>query len=461
MFGRIFGQIVLIVLISLPIAVGLTLLDRRLGLSAELPVGLWPDSRELTYGSIPELKEEEYFTKAKNYYIDNKESFVEADLSRMILRVYHDGVVKLEVPIKTKGREGSWWETPAGIYQAQSKETNHLSSLGNTYMPWSIAFQGNFFIHGWPYYKNGTPVATTYSGGCIRLATPDAEKVYKLIDIKMPILVFEDSFKADTTAYVPGHSQVSAESYLVGDLKNDFIFTTKNKDEQKSIASITKLITAMVAVEYMDIERGVSIQKSALVPTSIARLEVGQRFTVYDLLHPMLEESSNEAALALSQALGQDYFISLMNKKAKAIGMENSTFMDPAGINGGNISTPTDLFRLGKYLYNSRQFVLHMTAGTARTDVYGLSRFSNIQNLNLFADDPRFVGGKVGLSSTAGNTGLFIFELPAGEMKRPVVIVLLNSKDLRADTKKLLDFVIGNYRLESGEVLATSTREQL
>src|SRR5882724_9446532 len=116
--------------------------------------------------------------RVKDDFISQKESFIEADLTAMQLSVYENGAVVKQVPILTKGRPGSWWETPAGLYQVQNKETNHFSSFGHVYMPWSMDFQGNFFIHGWPYEPDGTPVSSAYSGGCIRLATDDAEKLY-------------------------------------------------------------------------------------------------------------------------------------------------------------------------------------------------------------------------------------------------------------------------------------------
>lgn len=448
MFKQTLLQISVIAVLSVSIAVLLLFIDRKSGaVSGLLPDGFLPN-KEFTYGAIPELKDKAYFQNVKQQYLDSGTNFVEADLTAMMLRVYKNKILALEVPIKTKGREGSWWETPAGVYAAQTKQKNHLSSLGHTYMPWSIEFQGNFFIHGWPYYQDGTPVATTYSGGCIRLATEDAKKVYDLVDIGMPILVFEDSFKDDGSTYIPGNSRVSADAYLVGDLKNNFVFLEKEKDVERPIASVTKLLTGTVAVEVMNIERTLTVSKSAIATTSVQRLHTGDTYSVYDLLFPLLEESSNEAANVLAQALGTDYFVSLMNKKAASVGMEHSHFVDPSGASADNISTPTDLFRLAKYLYNNRQFILKMTAGTAETRVYGQPAFTNVENFNLFTDDSRFVGGKVGLTQAAGNTGLFIFDIPYGNEVRPIAIVVLHSQNTAADVMELLDTATKMYRIQ-------------
>ena len=101
-----------------------------------------------------------------------------ADLDAMTLSLYDDDVIVKTYPILSKGKEGTFWETPTGRYEIGAKEPKHFSSIGGTWMPYSLQFYGNFFIHGWPTYPNGTLVAKGYSGGCIRLDTPDAREVY-------------------------------------------------------------------------------------------------------------------------------------------------------------------------------------------------------------------------------------------------------------------------------------------
>ena len=153
------------------------------------------------YGSEPALSNPDFFGKVKQELVNDKNSFIEANLSSMKLTVYKDGVAVKEVPILTKGRPGSWWETPAGLYQVELKKENHFSSFGKVYQPWSVAFQGNFFIHGWPYYPGGEPVSSSFSGGCIRLSTEDAKTIYELASVDMPVLVFEEDFASDDFSY--------------------------------------------------------------------------------------------------------------------------------------------------------------------------------------------------------------------------------------------------------------------
>lgn len=394
-----------------------------------------------------------FYQQTKTKLIDERADFVEADLSAMKVTLYQAGVPQETYPILTKGREGSWWETPAGIYKVGSKAVNHFSSFGQVYQPWSIQFQGNFFIHGWPYYPDGTPVASSYSGGCIRLASADGERLFQKVKVGMPILVFEESlgqgdgFSYDSkssleTKRIPG---VSAESFLVADLKNNEALAGKAENKVLPITSITKLMTALVVTDHLNIERTITISPQMIIQTSVPRLEAGQQISIYSLLFPLLLESSNEAATAMAYGLGQERFIKLMNEKAQAIGMSKTNFADPSGKADENTSTAEDLLNLARYLYGNRSFILKMTTGHLDKSIYGEPVFSNLKNFNLFGDDPRFVGGKVGKSTAARETMLAVFEIEIKGEKRPISIIILGSSDTSRDMKTILDYIGANY----------------
>lgn len=407
---------------------------------------------EFVYGSWPALQNAEFFEKTKKDFISQKTSFIEADLSAMIIRFYKDGILTKEAPILAKGREGSWWETPAGLYKIVSKEKNHFSSFGRVYMPWSMQFQGNFFIHGPTRYPDGTPTASTYSGGCIRLALDDAEEIYRLADVGTPVLVFENSFNGSeqTIQYKNKNKNLLPDNvaYLVADLENNFVFAENKSNEKRPIASITKLVSALIAVEYINVEREVTIDSSTLASTSIPRLRDGDRVSILDLVSLLLLESSNEAAVAITKPLGENQFIKLMNTKAKAIGMRNSSFADTSGALAANISTAEDLFNLAKYLYYNRSFILHMTVGKENRAAYRQSRFRNLQNLNSIPEVSGMVGGKVGISSSAGNSMLGVFEVEIDRQKRPIAIIVLGANDAKSGIKNLLEYIKRNFSVE-------------
>ncbi len=400
---------------------------------------------EFAFGSWPALANADFFEQVKNRFIAGKTSFIEANLSTMRLVVYEKGAAVKEVPILTKGKEGFWWETPAGLYKVEDKLENHFSGFAGVYLPWSLPFQGNFFIHGWPYYPDGTPVISGYSGGCIRLSTEDAKTVFELAKIGMPVLVFKQALEKDAFQYRLKHPQLSAESYLAADLINNFVFAEESSTKKLPIASLTKLMTALVAVEYVNIEREIEITGDMLVKTSRPRLKAGEILTLFQLLHPLLMESSNEAAIAISNFLGPARFVELMNQKAKAIGMNNTRFADPAGSDNGNISTAQDLFMLAKYLYDNRSFILKISAGKIDKSAYGPPLFSNLENYNVPENEPGFVGGKVGMSGAAKETILSIFDLRFNNTKRPVAVVILGSADRTLEMRTFLAWIRENY----------------
>jgi lipoprotein-anchoring transpeptidase ErfK/SrfK len=385
----------------------------------------------------------DYYNRVRTGFVAEKKSFVDADLSTMTLRVYKEGAVALEVPIKTKGRDGSWWETPAGLYSIQAKQPNHFSSIGHVYQPWSMVFQGNFFIHGWPYEPDGTPVSSSYSGGCIRLTTDDAKAVYDLVTVGEPVLVSESDFTPDAFVYAKATpmlpTEIAASQYLVADLKNNVILAQQGIDEQMPIASVTKLVTSLVGAEYIDLDKTTTITQEMLVPTSKSRLVLGQKITVYNLLFPLLTESSNEAAEAIARTLGKKYFVSLMNAKAKAIDMQHTAFEDPSGAGDGNVSTATDLFSLLKYIYTNRSFVFNISSGKLTASVYGDSYYTDLQNFNLVPNTTaKFVGGKIGKTTAAEETYVGVFnEKIQGEV-RPIAVIVLHSPDSYVDTAALL-----------------------
>ncbi|PIR44207.1 hypothetical protein COV23_01115 [Candidatus Wolfebacteria bacterium CG10_big_fil_rev_8_21_14_0_10_31_9] len=414
----------------------------------------------LVYGPRASLSNIDVFEKTRDEFLLKKNDFIEVNLSAMTLYVYKGGEKVLSIPVKSKGREGSWWETPAGIYKAGQKEKNHFSSLGKVYQPWSIPFQGNFFIHGWPYYSDGTPVSKQYSGGCIRLETEDAEKVYEFVEFGMPILVYETQDTGNTFLY-SDKPEITAISALAVDIQNNSVLYEKNSKEILPIASITKLMTAIISTEFMNIEKNITINNSMIATTSIPRLVENQQYSVYDLLFVLLQESSNEAAYALSYPLGSIRFISLLNDRALSIGMTNTHFADSAGVLSADESTAEDLFLLTKYLFNNRKFILSISAGKASTVNYGEPKFKGIKNLNIFSNDPEFVGGKIGLSSSAKNTGLFIFNTPISGEYRNIAIIVLNSDNLKQDVNTIREYIKRTYLKKGVDGVSAASSDDL
>jgi len=378
---------------------------------------------------------------------------VVADLSEMMIRVFEDGTAIHEYPIRSKGRPGSLWETPTGAYTIKTKEENHYSTIGNVWMPHSMQFFGNFFIHGWPEYANGSPVPEGFSGGCIRLSKEDAEALFKEMDIGVPVLVISGT----GTGIAPDHNEntntvfsytgtdsfmpppfLSARSAFVADLENDFVFFEKNPDEVRAIASLSKLMTALVSLEAINQFKTVTITNEDVeIYGAAGGLSEGDIFEAGELLWPLLLASSNDASYAIARTMGEHWFVSLMNEKAKSLGLTHTSFEEPSGLSPENTSTVIDLFRLTKHLWEDKRSLLIMT----QERNHGAWR-----NIHPFASKDSFLGGKTGYIPEAKRTIIATFLIPFGEFEeRPVAVVLLGSDDIRSDVERLRLWVKNNF----------------
>jgi D-alanyl-D-alanine carboxypeptidase len=374
-------------------------------------------------------------------FIPEEGKLIAADLEQMKLFLYEDGKQIDNFNILSKGEKGSRWETPAGLYEVLTKERNHFSSLGLVYMPYSMQFYGNFFIHGWPYYPDGTLVAQGYSGGCIRLSTDSAREVFEFAQKGTAMFVYEKNESKPLVSVsirnVPKPS-ISARSAIIADINTDSVYFEKNPDVLMPIASITKLVTALVSNETISFGKKIIVKDyTKNIGGYSGNVKNGDVFYAEDLIYPLLMESNNDVAHSLSSYYGDEKFIKLMDKKARALGMYDTAFGDASGISSKNISTANDLFRLSKYLYGQQSFVLNTTRKSAK-EVRSLNGTKyTFNNFNIFADDENFVGGKTGFTNAAGETMLSIFDINVDGATSTIAIIILDSENREQDIKNL------------------------
>lgn len=378
--------------------------------------------------------------------------FIAVDLVAMKLYLYQDSKQIAAYPLISKGRPGTPWETPSGFYSVQAKEEEHFSTIGKVYMPYSMQFYGNYFIHGETYYPDGTPTGSGFSGGCIRLGTEDAAKVFTFADRGTDVFVYDSKQTVSLSPLqVPSISRPSlqAAAYLVADIDTGDVYAERNAQEQHPIASVTKLMTALVANETISFDKKISVPAGGLKnppdPTDTEPIT----FSAEDLLYPLLMQSSNAVAESVAAYYGKGQFLDWMNSTAQSLGMNKTFYADTSGISAENTSTADDLFRLAAYLADKKSFVLNVTHIAEKTITAEDGTSYDIQNVNTPVDVSPFVGGKSGHTNAAQDTMLSVLSFDVGGETRRIAVVVLGSINQIEDTTKLADWIIASAKTKT------------
>jgi len=394
------------------------------------------------------------FDDLRSNYIASGIDFIEANLDQMKVRVYKQGMLEKELTIQAKGDPQSWGGSAAGLNQSISKSKLAFSSIAGVYMPYSIKFFGKYYLHGEPFYPRGNKRITDVTGGCIQLPDQDAKSLYQSTEIGTPILVIDK--ERDPFVYSnkkpKDPPEILAKSYLVADLDSGFIFAEKNSKQHVPIASLAKLMTAVVVTENNDLRKSIKTTASMLDAFGeTEKLVANKKFRIVELLYPLLIESSNDAAETLSRFQGKSQTIEIMNEKAQSLLMNNTVFSDPSGYDPANISTGQDLFRLARYILNNRPPLLEITKNNP-VPAFGEVSFTDLKNKNLFSQTENFIGGKTGYIVASQYTGLFLFNIPLEGGEKRVAFILLGVEfqgswedTLKGEVNKLTDWLKENY----------------
>lgn len=237
---------------------------------------------------------------------------------------------------------------------------------------------------------------------------------------------------------------VGAAAYVVADVDTGEIILEKNSEKEYPIASVTKLMTALVSLEDLNQSDTAKVSSRALATLGDSgHLFLGEKIKISDLIYPLLLVSSNDAAEVLAEHDGRDNFMSLMNEKARDIGMTSTNYEDPSGLSANNYSTAKDLFALAYYLFNNHRTVFNITT----LDRYSLGN-QTWSNIYVFSRRDDFLGGKTGYTDRAKRTGVALFSIPfEGYDNRHIAIILLRTDNRTADINTLLDYLRQNVYL--------------
>lgn len=231
---------------------------------------------------------------------------------------------------------------------------------------------------------------------------------------------------ADTKS--PNRPEVRSNAALIVDGENGEVLFERDAAHVAPIASITKLMTALVVLDgQQPLDEKIEITKADVWQGkgAFSRLPVGARLTREELLKLALMASENRAARVLGRAYpgGMSAFVKTMNAKAKALGMTRTRFDDPSGLSNHNVSNARDLVKLvnaasrdSRIRDFSTLHTLHVRAGKSQL------QYRNT-NLLIGKDDWDIHVQKTGFTNDAGEC--LVMEAVIGE--RPVIMVLLNS----------------------------------
>lgn len=258
-----------------------------------------------------------------------------------------------------------------------------------------------------------------------------------------PVIKTETEPAMDTEQYyVVGTApfpELSARSYIVADITTGDILAQNGRKVEYPIASVTKMMTAVVA-KMLSPETVTTTVSERAINTEGFRggLRAGEEISIHDLMYPLLLVSSNDAAEAIAEHFDRDHFIKQMNVQSKFIGMKNTYFNDPSGLSQHNTATADDLFAMLQYIYKNHSEILDIT------DEDGVKASGHYwENKNRLKDlDPYYIGGKTGFTNAARRTGVGVFEVPlSGGTTRALGIVILGSNDRGNDITKLIQYV--------------------
>ncbi len=237
----------------------------------------------------------------------------------------------------------------------------------------------------------------------------------------------------------------SAKSYILMDRHTKKVLTGQNYHEEMLMASTTKIMTAIIALEIGSLDSEFVIPKEAVgIEGSSIYLEEGETFKLIDLLYGLMIRSGNDSAVAIAMAVAgsEEHFVYLMNKKAQMIGANNTSFENPHGLNAQNhFTTAYDLALITAYAMDNPLFrEIANTKQYKSTTLEGRVRDFHSSNKFLL-NYPYATASKTGYTTKAGRCLSAVGQ--KGDLE--FVAVLLNAPDWFDDAMALIDWGFENF----------------
>lgn len=242
--------------------------------------------------------------------------------------------------------------------------------------------------------------------------------------------------------------EIQAQSAIVADLKTGETYFQLNPTLRWPTASLTKLMTAIIALKNMDLAKPLKIGEENIASaeetaTPAAFFKAGDAYSGNDVLAAMLVISKNEAAEAFADAYNRADFITALNKEAKGMGMSSTNFSEPTGLSVSNQSTALDLQKLALNIYQNYPKILDITKKkSAVVTELNSKKKTTLSNINTLAGTSGFIGGETGYTNDANGNLLSIFSYGG----RPVLVIVLGTDDRFGETSALLEWFEKNFQ---------------
>lgn len=239
----------------------------------------------------------------------------------------------------------------------------------------------------------------------------------------------------------------SATAVILQDMDSWTLLFVKDPDKRVPIASTTKIMTALVAVDHYKANDELVVVPDALVSGSTMGLKAGERLTFRSLLYGMLLNSGNDAAYTIAANFpgGLPGFVRAMNDKALTLGLLNTHFDNPAGFDSPNhYSSAFDLAKIATVAMENYQFA--RVVGTKETEVASVDKsvVHQLKNLNKLLNTPGVLGIKTGTTPEAKENLVGLVERD----NHKILTVVLGSDDRFGETQRLINWAYTNFRWE-------------
>jgi len=227
------------------------------------------------------------------------------------------------------------------------------------------------------------------------------------------------------------------------ELKEDILYE-KNINLILPIASITKLMTALIILEKIDnLEENIIISENAINAYGHqGGLRINEKISIRNLLYALLMESSNDAAVALAEVVEKKLninFIDLMNVRAQELNLENTSFSDSSGYDAKNVSTIKDIVKLIKYSFSKP--IIWQILKTSEIDLASHHWVNTDKLLNRL---PNIIGGKTGYTSEA--QGCLVLVIKQDSNDEYLITAVLGAQERFLQTEKLIEWVNKAYQ---------------